>query len=133
MKDWAEGDEYIDSNALLAVDGLARNEVAGAKGVLLASGDEDTVESVFLDDDLLAALHATAAAASATTTTAATATSAGSASTAAATSAGSAATASESATTAASESATTATASETSATATAASARRESFLRHVVC
>ncbi len=71
----------LDSDTLLAVDGGAGVHVAGRKSVVLATGKEDTVETVALNDNLGAASLGTATATTATTaataaTTATTATAA---------------------------------------------------------
>lgn len=59
----------LDRDALLAVDGLARDEVAGDEEVLLALGDKDARVPVGLEDDLGTALGADTTLAAASTAT----------------------------------------------------------------
>ena len=76
--DWvgaALGCWNFNLNLLLAIDGVAWDQVLGGQDVLFALGDEDTAMSVRLDDNFGAAFGTTTTtAASSTTTSAASAT-----------------------------------------------------------
>jgi len=52
---------HLHRDTLLAVDRLAGDSVLGQKSILLATGNENTLVTVRLDDDLGTALHATTA------------------------------------------------------------------------
>ena len=59
----------FDRDALFTIDALTRHHVFGHQRILFATGDEDAIVPVALDDHLGTALHATSATALANTTT----------------------------------------------------------------
>jgi hypothetical protein len=84
------GGRGIDRDALLSVDGLTGCQVAGHQHVLLGAGNEDTLVTVLLDDDLgSSASSSTGTTAGSSTGSSASSTSTGSSSTSTTTSSGS--------------------------------------------